>query len=65
MFTPGTTIMMRDGAEYSVARDLRDAVEFVVPAARYRTRGGDCLLVPGGNLTVISKADLAESLARA
>lgn len=62
VYQAGETVE-RNGLNCTVARDLGDAVELIVPASRRPLRGGGALSIPGGNAVTLSKADLAlESL---
>jgi hypothetical protein len=56
-FTEGEEVFYR-GVIHTVARDLGDSIELIVPEKTYITRGRVALRVPGGNHLTVSKADL-------
>jgi hypothetical protein len=56
-YEPGSTIT-HNGVAHTVARDLGDEIELIVPASRFPTKGGDHLLRPAGNHVTIPKSDL-------
>ena len=56
-YEAGTTLE-HEGMSYTVAADLGDHVELIVPNTRSPLRGGGALHLSGGNTTTVAKSDL-------
>lgn len=52
------TLIERGGVQYTVATDLGDHVELIVPATRFPLKGGGALHLPGGNTITVAKSAL-------
>jgi hypothetical protein len=57
-FEIGSTITY-EGLDHLVLADLGGSIEAGVPKHTSKTKGGDVIRIPGTNVRVISKADLA------
>ena len=50
------TLIERGGVQYTVATDLGDHVELIVPATRFPLKGGGAPHLPGGNTSPVANA---------